>query len=185
MDVAGRPGPSGAGADDRPGGRARDLSGMTGERSAVASVMGGPVAVYAGDRAALVEQIGQALELGTLLTYAQGLDLLRHASKAYSYSLNLAEVARIWRGGCIIRSVLLEEIRAAYSSQPDLPSLLVDGRVASKVKSLLPALRAAVRNAVEVGVPIPCLMASLGYLESLRSASLPTNLIQALRDFFG
>ncbi len=163
----------------------RDLSGMTTERSAVASLLGSPVAVYAGDRAGFIEQVGQALELAVVLTYAQGLDLLRHASKAYDYGVNLGEVAKIWRGGCIIRSVLLEDIRAAYASQPDLPNLVVDGRVSARVKALLPGLRGVVRTAIDMGVPVPGLMASLGYLECLRSGSLPTNLIQAMRDFFG
>lgn len=165
--------------------RARDLSGMTAERSAVASVLGAPVAVYAGDRPAFVEHVGQALELASILTYAQGLDQLRHASKAYNYGLNVSEVAKIWRGGCIIRSAVLEDVRAAYASQPDLPNLIVDARVAAKVKALIGGLRSTVRNAVEMGIPVPCLMASLSYLESLRSGSLPTNLIQAQRDYFG
>jgi 6-phosphogluconate dehydrogenase len=165
--------------------RVRDLSGMVTERSAVASVLGGPVAVHGGDRAAFAEQVGKALDLAIILTYAQGLDLLRHASKTYEYGLNLAEVAKIWRGGCIIRSALLEDIRAAYTTQPDLPNLIVDGRITARVRSLLPALRNLVRTAVDVGVPIPTLMASLSYLECLRSSSLPTNLTQAQRDAFG
>jgi 6-phosphogluconate dehydrogenase len=165
--------------------RVRELSDMTTQRSAVASVLGGPVAVHAGDRAVFIEQLGQALELGFILTYAQGLDLLRHASKAHEYGLNVAEVAKIWRGGCIIRSALLEDIRVAYATQPDLPNLIVDGRVSARVKTLLPSLRGLVRTAIDMAVPVPGLTASLGYLECLRSGSLPTNLIQAQRDYFG
>ena len=165
--------------------RARELSDLTTPRSALASVLGGPVAVHGGDRPALVEQLGKALELAALLSYAQGLDLLRQASRAYRYDLNLAEVAKIWRGGCIIRAALLEDVRAAYATQPDLPNLVVDGRLASRARALLPALRGAVRTAIDLGVPVPALMASLSYLEGLRSGSLPTNLIQAQRDCFG
>jgi 6-phosphogluconate dehydrogenase len=165
--------------------RVRDLSGMTTERSAVASVLGGPVAVYAANRPGFVEQVGQALDLAIILTYAQGLDLLRHATRTYDYGLNLASVAKIWRGGCIIRSALLEDIRAAYASQPDLPNLIVDAQIVPRVKALLPALRGVIRTAVDMDVPVPGLMASLGYLECLRSGSLPTNLTQAQRDFFG
>jgi 6-phosphogluconate dehydrogenase len=163
----------------------RDLSGMTTERSAVASALGGPVTTFSGDRATFIEQVGQSLELAVLLTYAQGLDLLRHASAAYKYGVNLAEIAKIWRGGCIIRSALLEDIRAAYASQPDLPNLVVDGRIVGRVKKLLPVLRGLIRTVIDLGVPVPGLMASLGYLECLRSASLPTNLIQGQRDCFG
>jgi 6-phosphogluconate dehydrogenase len=164
---------------------ARDLSGMADERKAVAQALGTPIAVYAGDRQVFVAQVGQALQAATILTYAQGLDLLRIASKSYTYGLNLADVARIWRGGCIIRSTFLEDIRSAYTTRPDLPSLLVDSRVAGKVKSTQGALRSVIRTAVEMGVPVPCLMGSLSYLDSLRCGSLPTNLIQAQRDFFG
>ncbi len=163
----------------------RDLSAMSAERSAIGSVFGSPVAPYAGDRAAFVSQVGRALNAATILTYAQGLESLRHASQAYKYDLNLAEVAKIWRGGCIIRSALLEDIRAAFSSNPNLPNLIVDPRVAPKVKANVPALRETIRTAVDMGVPVPCMMASLSYLELLRAGTLPTNLTQAQRDFFG
>jgi 6-phosphogluconate dehydrogenase len=165
--------------------RARDLSAMTSERSAVASVLGGAGAAHAAGSPAFVEQLGRALELAIILTYAQGLDLLRRASKKYDYGIDVAEVAKIWRGGCIIRSAVLDDVRAAYVAGPDLPNLIVDARVAGKVKALLPELRATVKAAVEMGVAVPCLMASLSYLEMLRAGSLPTNLIQAQRDSFG
>jgi 6-phosphogluconate dehydrogenase len=165
--------------------QARDLSGLTAERSAVASVLGGTVTPSSGERSAFVERLGQALELAVVLSYAQGLDLLRRASKKYEYSIEIADVAKIWRGGCIIRAALLEDVRAAYVAGPDLPNLIVDARVSGKVKALLPALRKTVADAVEMGVAVPCLMASLSYLEMLRAGSLPTNLIQAQRDSFG
>jgi len=164
---------------------ARYLSGMEEERAAVAKALGTPIAVYAGDQPAFVQQVGQALQAAIILTYAQGMDLLQSASKAYDYGLELSEVARIWRGGCIIRSALLEDIRAAYSARPDLPHLLVDRRVADKERASHNGLRQTIRTAVEMGVPIPCLTASLAYLDGLRCGSLPTNLIQAQRDFFG
>jgi 6-phosphogluconate dehydrogenase len=163
----------------------RDLSGMAAERAAAATALGTPVAVLAGDRKAFAEQVGHAVFLGTILTYSQGLDLLRNASKAYKYDLNLAEVAKIWRGGCIIRSTFLEDIRVAYRANPELPNLIVDPHVAGKVKAAMPALRSVVKSAIEMGLPAPCLMASLSYLDLLRSGSLPTNLTQAQRDYFG
>jgi 6-phosphogluconate dehydrogenase len=165
--------------------RARELSDKVAERSAMAAALGSPVAVYAADRQAFIAQVGQALNLATIITYAQGLDLLRRASQEYKYDINLAEVAKIWRGGCIIRSAFLEDIRAAYAAKPDLPILLVDPRVAAKVKSTLPALRSVIRTAVDMGLPVSCLMSTLGYLDALRTGPLPTNLTQAQRDFFG
>ncbi len=147
--------------------------------------LGTPVAVLAGDRKVFIEQVGHAVHLAMILSYAQGLDLLGHASKAYKYELNLSEVAKIWRGGCIIRSTLLEDIRVAFRANPDLPNLIADPNVATKVKANVPSLRAVVKTAVEMGLPAPCLMASLSYLDLLRAGSLPTNLTQAQRDYFG
>src|SRR5262249_43482900 len=148
-------------------------------------LLGGPVAVYAGDRKAFVDHAKQALYVASILSYAQGLDLLRHASKAYDYGIDLANVAKIWRGGCIIRASFLEDIRAAYSANSELVNLVADARVAERVKAGLPGLRWVLRNAIEMGIPTPALSASLAYIESLRTGPLPTNLIQAQRDFFG
>jgi 6-phosphogluconate dehydrogenase len=165
--------------------RARELSDKEAERKAAREALGTPVAVYAGERQDLIRHVGQALHAATILTYAQGMDLLRRASKEYKYDTNLAEVAKIWRGGCIIRSAFLEDIRAAFAAKPDLVTLIVDRKVADKLKATHPSLRAVIRTAVEMGLPTPCLMASLAYLDSLRCGPLPTNLTQAQRDFFG
>ncbi|MBY0229283.1 MAG: NADP-dependent phosphogluconate dehydrogenase [Gemmataceae bacterium] len=163
----------------------RNISGMTAERSAVAKALGEDVAVFAGDRKGFIEQAKSGLFLATVASYAQGLDLLKHASEAYGYGIQLAEVAKIWRGGCIIRSTFLEDIRAAYTGNPALPNLLADPKVAAKAKAALPGLKWTLRNAIDMGVPCPSLMASLAYIDSLRCGPLPTNLIQAQRDFFG
>ncbi len=163
----------------------RNVSGMTSEREALTRALGGPVAVYAAGRDEFINQAKQALFLASIVSYAQGLDLLRHASKAYGYGLNLGDVARIWRGGCIIRATLLEDIRAAYAGNPELVNLLADPRVVEKVRAALPGLRAVIRSAVDMGIPVPALMGSLAYIDSLRCGPLPTNLIQAQRDFFG
>lgn len=165
--------------------RAREMSDKDAERKAVRELLGAPIAVYAGDRGQFIRQVGQALQLATILSYTQGLDLLRRASREYKYDIHLAEVAKIWRGGCIIRAAFLEDIRAAYAANPELPILLADKRIAAKVKELHGGLQAVIRSAVEMGTPVPCLMASLAYLDSLRCGPLPTNLTQAQRDFFG
>ncbi len=131
------------------------------------------------------EQLRRALHAGMVLTFAQGFALLRAASLAHDYQLQLSEVARIWRGGCIIRSRLLEKIRAAYRAQPRLVSLLADQSLSDQLTVDHPALREAVRLAVNLEIPVPGLMASLSYLEAFRSARLPASLIQAQRDYFG
>ena len=120
-----------------------------------------------------------------IITYAQGMAQMRAASEAYDYGLNLEDVARIWRGGCIIRATLLENIRAAYHMHPDLPNLLSDGRLGAAVMRGQDELRRVVGLAGTLGLPIPCLMASLAYFDGYRSAWLPANLIQAQRDYFG
>jgi 6-phosphogluconate dehydrogenase len=120
-----------------------------------------------------------------LATYAQGLDLLRVASRHYDYGINLADVARIWRGGCIIRAALLEDVRAAFAANPELPNLLLAPKVAATASARQADLRAAVRAGTDLGLPVPALAASLAYYDGLRSGWLPANLIQAQRDFFG
>ena len=120
-----------------------------------------------------------------IITYAQGMAQLRRASNIYAYDLDLEAVARIWRGGCIIRAGLLEEIRAAYLRQPDLRNLLVDSELRQRVLTRQADLRAVVRTAAELGIPAPGLMVALAYFDGYRSAWLPANLIQAQRDYFG
>jgi 6-phosphogluconate dehydrogenase len=107
------------------------------------------------------------------------------ASNKYEYHLDLEAVARIWRGGCIIRAALLEGICAAFQARRDLPNLLLDPNLSHKVMEHQEDLRRVVCQAAESGVPIPGLMVSLGYLDAYRSAWLPANLIQAQRDYFG
>jgi 6-phosphogluconate dehydrogenase len=163
----------------------RDLSGFKAERDAASRVLEGPSPVFPGDRRAFVGQLGRALYASIALAFAQGLALLRRASLAYDYGLELAEVARIWRGGCIIRAALLEDIRAAYRTDPELPDLLLDPHLGREVMARMPDLRAVVRAAGDLGIPAPGLMASLAYYDAFRSACLPANLIQAQRDYFG
>jgi 6-phosphogluconate dehydrogenase len=107
------------------------------------------------------------------------------ASKQYKYDLDLEAVARIWRGGCIIRAALLEDICAAFRARRDLSNLLLDPGLSRKVLQHQECLRQVVIHAAESGVPAPGLMVSLGYLDAYRSAWLPANLIQAQRDYFG
>jgi 6-phosphogluconate dehydrogenase len=132
-----------------------------------------------------VDQLKRAVYAAMIVTFAQGMAQLRRASEVYGYDLHLDEVARIWRGGCIIRQALLEDIRAAYRDRPQLPNLLLDPRLAGAVLQREEDWRYMVRAAAEAGIPVPGLMVSLGYLDSFRSRWLPANLIQAQRDYFG
>jgi len=132
-----------------------------------------------------VNQLRHALYAGMIVVYAQGLAVLRVAAKTYEYHLNLEAVARIWRGGCIIRAALLEDIGEAYLTQPGLENLLLDPCLSEKLLANQEDLRRIVCTAAEEGLPVPGFMTALGYLDGYRSAWLPANLIQAQRDYFG
>ncbi|MFN2217782.1 MAG: NADP-dependent phosphogluconate dehydrogenase [Anaerolineae bacterium] len=163
----------------------RNLSAFEEERSAASRAFAGPEPLFEGDLWDSVEQLRHALYAAMIVTYAQGMAQLRVASKANNYDLDLEAVARIWRGGCIIRSALLEKIRAAYKADPDVPNLLLDPDLGQAVESRQEDLRAVVRAAAEWGIPSPGLAVSLAYFDGYRSAWLPANLIQAQRDYFG
>jgi 6-phosphogluconate dehydrogenase len=163
----------------------RNLSAQQDLRTAIGKRFGGQLDVYTGMKDEMLEKTRRALYAGIILTYAQGFTQLAAASQAYAYHLNLASIARIWRGGCIIRSSLLEPIRSAYNHQPDLPHLLLDESLGNAVIERLPDLRQVVKTFTGLGLPAPAFMASLAYIDSLRSAHLPANLIQAQRDYFG
>jgi 6-phosphogluconate dehydrogenase len=163
----------------------RDLSAFEDERRAASLALDGPEPGFELEREAFIERLQNALYAAVIITYAQGMALLRNASDAYDYNLNLEGVARIWRGGCIIRSALLEDIRTAYRTNPNLRNLLVDPHLAEQIMRRQEDLRAVVRTAAEMGVPVPGLMVSLAYYDGYRSTWLPANLIQAQRDYFG
>ncbi len=163
----------------------RELSGREAERTAVHKALGQAIPTFDGERAAFIERLRRSLYASMILTYAQGMDLLRAASTTHQYSLNLQEIARIWRGGCIIRSALVEEIRAAYERQPALITLIVDPDLSGKLQERQRDLRYGVQTAAELGIPVAAMAASLAYFDSYRSDWLPANLIQAQRDYFG
>lgn len=131
------------------------------------------------------EQLRKAFYTSSLITYAQGMAMLAAADKEYTYDYQLSEIARIWRGGCIIRSACLEDIRNAFKINPALSNLLLDPQLSKKLTDYQADLRQTIVFAVNRGIPAAALMASVSYLDSFRSAKLPTNLIQAQRDYFG
>jgi 6-phosphogluconate dehydrogenase len=163
----------------------RDMSGYQEERQAASRSLAGPTHIFKGDPQGFVSQVKNALYAGMIATYSQGLALLQKASATYDYGLDLEAVARIWRGGCIIRAALLEDIRNAYKTNPALPNLLLDPHLGQEFMSRQADLRETVKAAATLGLPAPALMVTLGYFDAYRSAVLPANLIQAQRDFFG
>jgi len=163
----------------------RDLSVFAKERELASAIFQRSRQRFTGDHDRFLTQLGRALFAGMIIIYAQGMALLAVASGKYGYDLNLEAVARIWRGGCIIRAALLEDICAAFHARRDLPNLLLDPKLSHKVMEHQEDLRQVVCQAAESGVPTPGLMVSLGYLDAYRSIWLPANLIQAQRDYFG
>jgi 6-phosphogluconate dehydrogenase len=132
-----------------------------------------------------IEDLRHALYASTTCCYAQGFELLRSGSRQLDYGTSLAEVARIWKGGCIVRAALLDRIRAAFQRDPDLPNLLLDPSFGRDIRRRVEPWRRTVSLAVRLGLPAPAMSASLAYFDSLRRRRLPANLIQAQRDYFG
>jgi 6-phosphogluconate dehydrogenase len=132
-----------------------------------------------------VEEARDALYCSILCAYAQGMALLRAASEAYGFGIDLAETARIWRAGCIIRASLLEGIRAAFAEEPALPNLMIARPFRGQWTPREAAWRNTARRMIERGLPAPAMTASLAYYDAYRSERLPANLIQGLRDYFG
>ena len=163
----------------------RDMSVLEKQRETAGAIFKRPIPPFTGDRKVFLDQLGHALYAAMIVAYAQGMAVLAAASDKYAYTLDLEAVARIWRGGCIIRAELLEDIRTAYRNQPGLPNLLLAPELSNKVRANQEDLRHVVCAAVEMGLPAPCFMTALGYLDGYRSAWLPANLIQAQRDYFG
>ena len=164
---------------------ARVLSSYKDEREEAARVLAGPQTTFEGDREAIVNAARDALYAGMISAYAQGFALLRTASEEYGYDLDYGDIAKIWRGGCIIRAAFLETIRAAFAHDPELPNLLVDTEIGQIVETRQQALRQIVQMAMQHGIPAPALSSALAYFDSYRTARLPANLIQAQRDYFG
>jgi 6-phosphogluconate dehydrogenase len=163
----------------------RLLSSMKAERVAAAPRLPGPAAPSIGDKAALIDDVEQALYAAKVCSYAQGMSLIRAGATQYSWSINLREIARIWKGGCIIRARFLDAIMNAFGRTPDLANLLLDEDFAVRVGRAQAGWRRVVGVAQAAGVPVPALSASLAYYDSYRTPRLPQNLTQAQRDAFG
>ncbi|MDE3254090.1 MAG: NADP-dependent phosphogluconate dehydrogenase, partial [Bacteroidota bacterium] len=163
----------------------RDLSACKKERESASALLKGPGTHYTVEKYDLVLWLEEALYFSMITTYAQGFALLYRASKEYQYQLMPGKIAKIWRGGCIIRSTLLDTIYTAYNNEPGLSNLLLDKQLAQQLMESQNGIRKIVQIGAQTGLPVPAMMASLAYFDSYRSEWLPANLLQAQRDFFG
>src|SRR5436189_851557 len=165
---------------------ARVISSRKEERVAASKILPQPrVRTFKGNRDRFVDAVRDALYASKIISYAQGMELLRSGSTTYDWKLNLSDIAMIWRGGCIIRAKFLNRIVEAYKRDPALQNLLLDRYFTRAIKRTQPKWRVVVSTAIKFGVPVPAFSASLAYYDSYRSAGLPANLLQAQRDFFG
>ena len=163
---------------------ALSTSGHTKLREASRGLAGPDRTIAVEDRAALIDAVRAALWSAKVVAYAQGLDQIRSASEQYGWNVNISEVARIWRGGCIIRAKLLERIRQEYAGA-NLATLLAAPSVAAELGQSQDAWRHVIAVATTAGVPVPGFSAALAYYDTVRSERLPASLVQGLRDFFG
>ncbi len=163
----------------------RIVSAYKSERVAASQVLSGPEIRFDGDRDVLIRDLRDALYAAKICSYAQGFALLGAASQEYDYNLNYGEIARIWRGGCIVRAAFLNDIRAAFARNRDLSNLLMDPEFGQAVQSRQAALRRVIQTAVTNGVPCLAFSSALAYFDAYRTARLPANLTQAQRDYFG
>ncbi len=163
----------------------RILSAYKDERLKASRLLKGPRLRYRGGRQELIDGVHDGLYASKICSYAQGMAMLRAASQEYNWNLNLSEIARIWKGGCIIRAAFLDKIKNAYHRDPNLPSLLMDREFAEGIMSRQGRWRMVVQTAARMGVAVPAFASSLGYFDSYRRDRLPANLIQAQRDLFG
>ena len=163
----------------------RIISSLKLQRVAASKVLGGPAGKFDGDRQKLVHAVGDALYASKITSYAQGMTLMQTASVEYKYDLKLADIASIWRAGCIIRAQMLGDIMDAYHRNPALENLMLDDQFRSVLEKSQESWRYVMQTGIGLGIPLLATGASLAYYDAYRSAVLPANLTQAQRDFFG
>lgn len=165
---------------------ARFISAMKDERVRASEILTGPeVNVVDENKEALIEALREALYMSKIVSYAQGFAQMRAASDEYDWDLNYGKIAMIFRGGCIIRAAFLKDIKAAYDRDPNLSNLLLDPYFKEIADKYQASLRQVLSLAIENGIPVPTLSSALAYYDSYRTATLPANLLQAQRDYFG
>ncbi len=164
---------------------ARCLSALKEQRVSASKVYSGPTEKFTGDKDAFIESIRQALYASKITSYAQGFMLMRAAASEMKWNLNYGGIALMWRGGCIIRSRFLGDIKKAYDKHPELDSLLMDDFFKDAIVKCEKGWREVASTAALHGIPVPCFSTSLSFFDGYRSERLPANLLQAQRDFFG
>jgi len=164
---------------------ARCLSAIKDERVAASKILKGPKVRFDGDTKTFIKDLELALYASKLCSYAQGYQLMREAAKEYKWNLNNGGIALVWRGGCIIRSVFLGNIKEAFDRDPNLVNLLLDPFFKAEVTKAQAAWRRVVAKAIELGIPVPAMSSALSYFDGYRHNRLPANLLQAQRDYFG
>jgi 6-phosphogluconate dehydrogenase len=164
---------------------ARIMSSMKDQRVVASQKLRGPKSTFKGDRSAFIENVRQALFVAKICSYAQGFALMRAAAGEYKWDLNYGNIAMLWRGGCIIRAVFLQKIKEAFDRKNAPANLLLDPYFKKIVGKGQMNLRRTVMQAAKLGIPSPVFASALAYYDSYRSESLPANLLQAQRDFFG
>jgi 6-phosphogluconate dehydrogenase len=164
---------------------ARAISAQKTDRLAASELLKGPDSSYDGDASELVDAIENALYCSKICSYAQGYALIRAAAEEYNWDLDYGSIALMWRGGCIIRARFLERIRDAFANAPGLNNLLLDPFFLKAIDENQAAWRRVVSEAVKLGIPTPAFSSALAYYDSYRRGSLPANLLQAQRDYFG
>jgi 6-phosphogluconate dehydrogenase len=169
----------------------REISGLKDQREAASKMLGGPSPkAYSGDVKQFINDVKAALYCSKICSYAQGMALLAAANQpkdkgGFDFHMNLPDLPMIWRAGCIIRAVFLEDITRAFKKNPNLANLLIDPEFKDKIASRQDAWRRIVTLGISNGIGLPAFSGSLAYYDSYRRARLPGNLIQAQRDFFG
>lgn len=164
---------------------ARCLSALKEERLEASKLLTGPQATFQGDKQNFIESIRHALYASKIISYAQGFMLIQQADRDYHWKINVGNVALLWRGGCIIRSKFLNNIKEAYQKNPQLKNLLIDDFFKNALIKAQSGWRQVVSKAAEMGIPLPCFSTALAFYDGYRSAKLPANLLQAQRDYFG
>jgi len=163
----------------------RCLSAQKDLRVEASKVISGPAVSFSGDKAQFIEDLKMALYGAKIISYAQGYNLMMEAAKEFKWNLNLGGIALMWRGGCIIRSAFLGDIKAAFDKNPGLANLLLDPFFKEKVEAAQAGWRRVCATALSNGIPVPALTSALCYFDGFRSERLPANLLQAQRDYFG
>ena len=164
---------------------ARVMSAYKEERVAASRQITAPSAKYEGDKQEFINKVRDALYCSKMCSYAQGMALLSKASSEFNFKLNLPEIARIWKGGCIIQAGFLDKIKKAFNENPDLPNLLLAPEFKQSILDRQSAWREVLTTANALGIAVPAFSSSLDYFDSYRRESLPQNLTQAQRDYFG